>query len=175
MKGLLLASPEPTTNLGFLSVFRDGAGWAGGYLVTNAWGRPLEFRLSSAVQPTKVQQILYGETLHGYLCGEVIGKTLVEKTTTPVQWVVVDSSSALDLRLHLSTPVGLWRPGTDADEPWPGLVIQTGLFAHPSFPEDVDTLRGHVEKLGPFDFGEPFARIREAMGEARKLGVARAA
>src|SRR4051812_10940115 len=33
-------------NLGFLVVLNDN-GYLGGYLVTNAWGRPLEFRLSS--------------------------------------------------------------------------------------------------------------------------------
>ena len=65
--------------LGFLSLAQDAAGHSGGYLVTNAWGRPLEFRLSSAVQPTKVQQILYGPTLADYLQCELIGKTLVEK------------------------------------------------------------------------------------------------
>src|SRR5687767_3696173 len=73
----------PCTNLGFLSVFQEAGGYLGGYLVTNAWGRPLEFRLTSAVQPNRVQQILYGDTLPAYLCGELIGKTLIEKTATP--------------------------------------------------------------------------------------------
>ena len=47
-------------HLGFLTVFAEPTGYLGGYLVTNSWGRPLEFRLSTAVQPNKVQQILYG-------------------------------------------------------------------------------------------------------------------
>ena len=52
-------------NLGFLTVVQDGNGYAGGYLVTNPWGRPVEFRLSTAVQPNRVHQILYGKTLRG--------------------------------------------------------------------------------------------------------------
>ena len=68
--------------LGFLSVVLEGGAYVGGYLVTNAWGRPLEFRVSTAVQPNKIQQILYASTLEEYLCGELIGRTLIEKTPT---------------------------------------------------------------------------------------------
>src|SRR2546423_15306908 len=68
------------TSLGFLTVLNEANGYVGGYLVTNTWGRPLEFRLSSAVQPNRVQQILYAGTLLSYLCADLIGKTLVDKT-----------------------------------------------------------------------------------------------
>ena len=61
--------------VGFLSIVTDATGVFGGYLVTNAWGRPLEFRLTTAVQPNRVQQILYGPTLTEYLHAELIGKT----------------------------------------------------------------------------------------------------
>src|SRR6476659_123684 len=66
----------PTTgplNLGFLTILQDGTSYLGGYLVTNQWGRPLEFRLTSAVQPNKVQQVLYAATLVPYICGDLIG------------------------------------------------------------------------------------------------------
>lgn len=62
-------------HLGFLTVFAEPNGYLGGYLTTNSWGRPLEFRLSTAVQPNKVQQILYARTLNEYLCADLIGKT----------------------------------------------------------------------------------------------------
>ena len=60
--------------LGFLTVFQDGPGWLGAYFVTNAWGRPLDFRLSSSVQPNKIQHILYADTLLPHLCSDIIGK-----------------------------------------------------------------------------------------------------
>ena len=44
-------------------MLHEASGYLGGYLVTNTWGRPLEFRLSSAVQPNRVQQILYAGTM----------------------------------------------------------------------------------------------------------------
>ena len=75
------AIASATVNLGFLTILQESNGFLGGYLITNQWGRPLEFRLSTAVQPNRIHQILYGQTLQGYLCGELIGKTLVEKST----------------------------------------------------------------------------------------------
>jgi hypothetical protein len=168
-------TPTPCTNVGFLSVQQEPSGFVGGYLVTNSWGRPLEFRLSSAVQPNKVQTILYGDTLQGYLCGEVIGKTLIDKTTTPFAWVLVDNPMALDLRLRIDAPIGLWHSLFDPDAPMPGLLVQSRLYCHREFPDDVTVLRANLEKMGRFDFSEPFTRIREAMSEARKMGVTRSA
>jgi hypothetical protein len=161
--------PTPACNLGFLSLFHDVAGYFGGYLVTNAWGRPLEFRVSSLVQPNKIQQALYGTTLDQFLCGEVIGKTLVEKSTTATRLVTTDNPLALDLRHGIETPVALWA-GTDAATP-AGWRVQPQVFCHDRFREDAAIIRKLLEQLGPFDLGEPFQRIREAMQEARKFGV----
>ncbi len=168
-----MAEPTPatSTNLGFLSVFQEPSGFIGGYLVTNPWGRPLEFRLSSAVQPNKVQQILYGDTLQSYLCGEVIGKTLIDKTAMRAQLVLVDNPMALDLRRRIDVPVALWHCIAGPDQPMPGLMVQPRLYCHAQFPEDVALIRTAIEKLGVVDFGETFARIREALTEARKMGV----
>ena len=164
----VVPTSTPAINLGFLSVFQEPGGHVGGYLVTNSWGRPLEFRLSSAVQPNKVQQILYGDTLQGYLCGELIGKTLIDKTATPAQWVLTDNPLALDLRLRLDLPVALWHAGAEES---PGLLVRANLYCHRRFPDDLAPIRAILDQLGPFDLGEPFARIREALAEARKMGV----
>jgi hypothetical protein len=163
--------------LGFLTVLHEANGYLGGYLVTNQWGRPLEFRLSTAVQPNRVQQILYGGALEPYICADLIGKTLVEKTGLPVQLVVTDTAASLDLRLRLEAPVALLpaadRPGTAS-----GTVVEgpargrPSLQCHPQFPGDAAAVREMLERLGPsLDLTEPFQRIREAMGEARKMGV----
>ena len=103
-------------NLGFLTVLHEASGYLGGYLVTNGWGRPLEFRLSTAVQPNRVQQILYGDTLNQYLCGELIGKTLIDKSATPAQWIITDHAAALELRLRVNVlrvakTAGVWDAG----------------------------------------------------------------
>src|SRR5262245_33024282 len=78
-RGCIVSDRQAGLSLGFLAVLQDAAGFIGGYLITNAWGRPLEFRLTTPVQPNRVQQILYGATLNDYLFADLIGKTLVEK------------------------------------------------------------------------------------------------
>jgi hypothetical protein len=146
-------------NLGFLTVLNDPAGYLGGYLVTNQWGRPIEFRLSTAVQPNRVQQILYGPTLQTYVCGELIGKTLVEKTAAQVRMIVTDTQAVLDLRQRVHLPVAF-------------LNGEQQLLPHPQHLNDTSTIQRIQEELGNgLELGEPFVRVREAIAEARKMGV----
>jgi hypothetical protein len=175
-----------TLNLGFLTVLHEAGGYLGGYLVTNQWGRPLEFRLSSAVQPNRVHKILYAGTLQPYLCADLIGKTLVEKTPTPAQLIVTDTPACLDLRLRLNVPV-VWAaharrpdnpvaraetaPAVPAPEP-ATLVVRDRLHCHARYGQDVPLINDMLDRLmGNMDLAEPFARIREAVSEARKMGV----
>lgn len=167
------ATPPQPTALGFLSIAQDASGLFGGYLLTNAWGRPLEFRHSTAIQPTKVQQILYGPTLTEYLHAELIGKTLVEKSATPPALVVTDSLPALALRSRIGVPVVAVRPKDAAPSD-----VTPVLHARSSVPlllavtaeADRDDLLDRLDRVDPaVDLAEPFARIREAMAEVRKL------
>jgi hypothetical protein len=165
-------------HLGFLTVFAEGPGFLGGYLVTNSWGRPLEFRLSSAVQPNRIQQILYGPTLTEYVCADLIGKTLAEKTATPVHLLVTDSPTVLPVRSRLGLPVVAVIPERQSLPSDHTLIT----FTHPrasatlaldsTSAEDEAEVRAMLDRLDTaLDLAEPFARIREAMGEARKMGV----
>jgi len=160
------------SHLGFLTVLQEPSGFVGGLLVTNVWGRPLEFRLSTAVQPNRVQQILYGDTLEPYICADLIGKTLVDKTSTPVHLLVTDTEAALDLRLRLGLPV-VYLPGLPPPNPAErGQEGASRLVAHAQFPGDAACARQMLEHLdGGLDLSEPFGRIREAIGEARRMGI----
>lgn len=172
-----MAQTGAPVQLGFLTVLHEPNGYLGGYLVTNVWGRPIEFRLSTAVQPNRVQQILYGQTLPGYLHGELIGKTLVEKTASPANLIFTDRQTVLELRNSLDLPVVWVAPSeTAADEA--GLLIRRGadrmpsLVGHGRHPNDVAAIRSVLDQLDAnLDLVEPFGRIREAIAEARKLGV----
>jgi hypothetical protein len=166
-------------HLGFLTVFAEPSGYLGGYLVTNSWGRPLEFRLTTAIQPNKVQQILYAGTLSQYLCADLIGRTLVEKSSTPAHLLVTDSVNVLPLRSRVDVPVIAAVP----DEQLPcGAERSLATFTHSrsSLPLTLDlkwacdeeAVRAILDRVdAALDLAEPFARIREAMGEARKMGV----
>jgi hypothetical protein len=189
-----VAQPTPAVNLGFLTVLHEASGYLGGYLVTNLWGRPLEFRLTSAVQPNRVQQVLYGGSLRPYIYADLIATTLVERTAAAAQLIVTDQEPVLDLRHKVDVPV-VWLPSADLpgrDEPGslaaeairPGRIAgalirparngQGPIYGHPAFPADALAVRALLDRLdGGLDLGEPFARIREAIAEARKIGMAR--
>lgn len=180
--------PQPASvALGFLTVIQDPTGWVGGYLITNAWGRPLEFRLTSAVQPNRVQTVLYGPTLTEYLHADVIGKALVEKTSIRPDLIVTDCPAMLGLRSRIEIPViALSEPSRDRE----GVVAiadrsltVTARFEHARskeplvllarFLSDEAVIMARLEGVDPaVDLAEPFDRIREAVTEARKMGVA---
>ncbi len=169
------------SHLGFLTVLQENGGFVGGYLVTNLWGRPLEFRLSTAVQPNRVQQILYGPTLNVYLAAELIGKTLVEKTAARVQLVLTDNRTVLELRRLLDIPVVWVAPPSDPaafELTSAGLTVSEPangrgpIVAHPEYLDDVANVKQLLNRVGAgLDAAEPFARIRDAVLEARKMGV----
>lgn len=167
---LLHASPT----LAFLTVLQEPSGWLGGYLVTNGWGRPVEFRLTTAVQPNRVQTALYGPTLNEYLVADLIGKTLVEKTAAKPDLIVADAPSALALRSRVEMPVTALRPAPippgaePLDHPRAGL----GLLLPALFATDRDAVMAILDRIDPaVELSEPFARIHEAIAEARRMGV----
>lgn len=177
VKDITVLQTSRPLHLGFLTVFQETNGFLGGYLVTNAWGRPVEFRLTTAVQPNRVQQILYGPTLSAFLHGELIGKTLIEKSTTPVDLIVTDRPAVLELRPHVSVPV-VWVSRSDAiSSESAGIDVsreshRPALVVHSRYPADLELVRTSLGQIDEtFDLLEPFGRIREAVAEARKQGV----
>jgi hypothetical protein len=160
--------------LGFLTVLQEPSGWLGGYLVTNGWGRPLEFRLTTAVQPNRVQSALYGPTLSEYLFADLIGKTLVEKTGVKPDLVLTDVPGSLPLRSRIEVPVAAIRtPDTSAEV----AIVEHprapgGLLVLAAFAGDRVAIASILDRVDTaVDLTEPFIRIREAIAEARKMGV----
>jgi hypothetical protein len=167
-------TPLASINLGFLTVLQEATGWLGGYLVTNGWGRPLEFRLTTAIHPNKIQTALYGPTLIEYLHADLIGKTLVEKTGTKPDLIVTDIHTTLRLRARIEIPVVALRSGNAVPETITLDHSRTsaGLLLHSSYLSDQPTVIALLDRVDTaVDLNEPFARIREAIAEARKLGV----
>ena len=86
----------------------------------------------------------------------------------------------LDLRLHVRVPVVWLAPAEDPvaeDLAEEGAVVlpardnQGPVLRHPRFAEDGAAVKEMLEQLQGLELAEPFARIREALGEARKAGV----
>lgn len=97
--------PEPF-RLGFLTAIDlPDKGYVGGLLVTNHFGRPLEFQCTLPVRPNPTQEILYGPTLEPFVLGELIGATLIEKSGIKPQLVFTDREQILEVREHIESPV----------------------------------------------------------------------
>ena len=101
----------------------------------------------------------------------------MEKAGLPVQLVITDREEVLDLRLKLEAPVAWLAPAETRPESAgvarPAAGGRGPVLCHPRFAADADAVRGVLDRLdATFDLAEPFQRIREAIGEARKMGVA---
>lgn len=163
-------------SIGFLTVVQEPSGWVGGYLVTNSWGRPLEFRLTTAVQPNRVQAALYGPTLTEYVLADLIGKALVEKTAAKPDLIVTDVPLALALRSRVEVPVLAVKTDSAAVPPDAVLLSHArstlALLLPGKFAADQPAVLKQLERVdAAVDLAEPFTRVREAMAEARKMGV----
>ena len=175
-------------SLGFLAVRqREPHGFFGGYLIVNARARPVEFHCTLPVQPTRAQQILYGKTLIETVCGELIGRALVDKATARPRLVLSDCEAVLALRHWVDLPiVHVVRPQEHVDSA-EGFLVPESAYAEgvdapsryvrrvrdgvtfsciSSYVRDLDSLSEIDAFDGRVDWFEPFSRIVEALAEA---------
>jgi hypothetical protein len=170
------ASAQPPLAYGFTTILESSAhGWFGGYLVLSPLGRPLEFRCSTPVRPTRAQQILYGPTLKSYLLGEVIGRALLNGSAIEVAAILTDEPAMLELGTLRAEPVLLVTSRDDqSKEPTPGASEAAIEFndykikAYPDCMPPVDRIHLLLAQLAQnVDLCEPFDRIRAALAEAQ--------
>lgn len=80
---LMVSSPVPNV-------------FVGGLMVTDGRGLPMEFRYTEPIQPTKLQQILYGQVLSAYIKREVVLETLLKNTESKFKCLLVEDEQMLD-------------------------------------------------------------------------------
>jgi len=97
---------KETFRLGFLTAIEvPERGFVGGLLVTNHFGRPLEFQCTAPLKPNRTQEILYGPTLVPYVLGDLIGKTLIDKIGIKPHILLTEREDLLPLRNLVSIPI----------------------------------------------------------------------
>ena len=82
-------------------------GIIGGFLVLNLVGRPVEFHCTAPVRPNRAQEILFGSTLEGFVCGEQIATALVGKTKLELAAVLTNNPAMLTAPSSLGMPFAL--------------------------------------------------------------------
>jgi hypothetical protein len=70
-------------NIGFLTVLHEACGYFRSYLVTNTWGRTLEFRLGNALQPNRVRTSCTRTRWKSHVGADLIGNTLIDQPGVP--------------------------------------------------------------------------------------------
>lgn len=162
--------------IGFLTAVEDAErGFVGGLLVTNRFGRPLEFQCTAPVKPNRAQQILYGPTLRPFVLGELLGRTLVEKVGVKPHLVLIESNEILDLRQHATMAVACLAAKL-TDETLQMSLGKHVIEFHPEFAEDRNEVARFTKSIpADADLREPFERVREALIETIRLGSARTA
>jgi len=163
--------------LGFLTAIHlENRGHVAGLLVTNKYGRPLEFQCTAPVRPNRTQELLYGPTLVPFLLGELLSKTLLERIGVKPHVVLTDRAEMLDSRPHVSLPVACVvgkEVAKGAEFNWESLRIGKQSFRlHAEFAEDLKTFEKLAKELaGDADLLEPLDRVREALQETMKIAA----
>jgi hypothetical protein len=169
-------------NIGFLTVRRHrDHGYFGGYLVVNELARPMEFHCTLPLKPSRAQTVLFGPTLEDFICGEQIGRALVEKAKLKPPLIISDSVATLALSMVCEATVVSLVTIADSSEPSKLLELpsQSNLatecwslgeweFGAPKQSSNAREISEQLlGQLGPhFDLTEPFSRIVEALNEA---------
>jgi hypothetical protein len=103
---MTMESGKESFRLGFLTAIEvPERGFVGGLLVTNHFGRPLEFQCTAPLKPNRAQEILYGPTLIPYVLGDLIGRTLIEKVGVKPHLILTERNDLLPMRDLVSIPV----------------------------------------------------------------------
>jgi len=159
----------------------------GGVLVTDAQGKPLEFRCTSAIQPTAVQKTLYGGTLKAHMAVELTARPLLSAVKEDYDAVLVTHDDFIELRKAIKKPLlVVAKQGAtlvtkeDADAPTRSelLASPSGKFepvvltCHWQHADDIDqTLPNLGALFSRFDLTEPFARIGNALKLLHEKGA----
>lgn len=159
--------------LGFLTTVEDSdRGYMGGLLITNRFGRPLEFQCTTPVKPNRTQEILYGPTLRPYVLSELIGRTLIDKVSVKPHLLLAEFPELLELRDHLEFPVACFAMDSGSLAGQTSEVVKVGqqrLRFHDQHPADAANIAKRIGEVPPeADLKEPFDRIREALAETIK-------
>lgn len=185
--------------LGFLTAIQiPERGFVAGLLVTNRFGRPLEFQCTSPVKPNRTQELLYGPTLVPFILGELISRTLIEKIAVKPHVILTDNRDILEVRNHVSVPViclsdaspsaasqAMRTPAESSESETDAMTAvlpeRSKIFSlgrqhfcvHPAHTSDGETVqKATAEISAETDMKEPIDRVREALNETLGAGVA---
>ncbi len=172
----------PDTQLAYLLVHTDEArsAYVGGVMVTDAYGLPLEFRYTQPIRPTRLQRVLYGGAMDGYIRRDVIAARLLKDLEHKPSALIVRDDALVPLGLSTAFPVlqvfrtnleSLGAPGSEREVDASSLLVQlaeTGGPVRVTVAKDDKTLLSAARDIllnagAMMDACEPLERVGEAI------------
>ena len=150
--------------LAFLDVmlFSDGS-IRGGILTTDIETRPYEFRVTSPIKPTPIQQRLYGASLREVVYGELICAPLVKATKEKLSIVLIQDNSLMSMRPLVSVPIIFIQPNSKQISEGIRLV---NFLSHRNFQNELSFAQTILTPImQKRDLLEPFDRLKLALNE----------
>lgn len=151
-----------------IMVFSDGS-IRGGILTTDIETRPFEFRVTSPIKPTQMQQILYGSSLKDYVYGELVSAPLVKATKEKLSLVMIKEQYLLAMRPLVSLPV--IYVSHDGKKVADG-IKPVNFATHKNYSNEISFAQTILTPvMSKMDLFEPFERLKLALNEVHKIGV----
>ncbi len=152
-----------------ISIFDDGS-IRGGVLITDTFSRPYEFRVTSPINPTPLQKILYGKTLFDYVYGELITIPLLKQVKEQVSLALSRDEHILVARPGLHFPLITLKTvaqgrETDSIE---GFTVLTNKNYQGEKAQAEVILNELTNNMNIF---EPFERVRLAVSEVHRQKI----
>ena len=171
--------------IAYLGVYDLNGAYAGGLLVCNQRGLPVDFRYVEPIKPTRLQELIYGAALRRYIMVEAIGAGLLKECAANYTVTFVDDEVFFELLERCKAPIV--KVGKSSHEPleeigmWEnmfgeGVVFQAKEGDAPIrlvFPEgDNGFIEGFMKDVSvlaeTLDLLEPLERIKHAVEEIGK-------
>jgi len=168
-------------NISFLDTreFDQGKTIRGAALVTDVKTEPLEFRCTSAIRPTQLQRILWGNRLTGYIAAQLVGEMLFKAVRNTSTLIVVRKPEFVELRplieiplvqilrneeLAKASPLTLSDAQDDVVQSAGGQFEPLVLKVHRPHSDDLQAAREILgECFRSFNVLEPFERMDNAL------------
>ena len=152
--------------IGYLSVMNIDGKHLGGVLVINDLGIPVEFKYSEPVTPTKLQEIIYGNSLEYYLHAEIIAKGLVQRLENKPEVILVQDPTLLFDKNTVMVTL-LPQPVSEKKEGNEAVVNFNNKSIRITFSENAKVDDNVVQKIldyaSKIDILEPFDRVEKAL------------
>jgi hypothetical protein len=151
-----------------VTVFSDGS-IRGGILTTDIETKPFEFRVTSPIKPTQIQQILYGTSLKDHVYGELICVPLIKATKEKLNIVLAKDNYLIAMRPLVSVPViFIHQNSAQVGEG----IKPVSLTAHRNFQSELTYAQTVLTPLmQKHDLLEPFERLKLGLAEVHRVGL----